>query len=492
MHGLQGDGTGASYPRRHVYCFDPSALQSGHHNAQSAFSQALQRGDAVVVSDNTNVLPKHFKPYLAAAASTSAERSGKPTIRILRFDCPQSSEPLLRLLAGRNSHAVSLEACRRMRDRLAGSPYAGKTGKEFVLPVAGAPEAVIAARAGADAVVDELLAARRARIASMAVPPCPVVPAHGDRTLLGAYLCPASRAALAAWTRAVLPRLPRLALPVVAEAGAGSDGGAQLGGKNRRGSHDARAAAADVSDGWEVAGAKRGGARGGGGDRGGTEGQEEAAAAGVAFAVHEDDMEEIADHMTIVYRPSAIELSAAPVGATVLLRPVCVARCSQGLVAVQVEALSLAAVEAATAAHPELVTQSTMPVAGADSSNDVFSEVVLPTGFGGTAAPSAPSLNKCPHVTVMKHKSVSAAESNDLLQSVPVSKAPFGNFRVRGTGSPAVWAACSHLEKSAGSAPVLVAVVGVTTGPPSHPSTKRLFDREALLQFLISSNIPTA
>jgi hypothetical protein len=199
-HGLEGDGTGGTFPRRHAYCFQLSGLSRAHSNAQAAFVRALERGDAVVVSDNTNTTIKEVTPYLKAAS-----RFGCHTCSI-RFDCPTGErfEPLLRLLAARNNHGVPLEACRRMRDRLA--PLKDRSVPEVVLPIGGAPEEALAGLPGADEAVDravEELQRRRAANplfrTTLLPPPCL------SKGLAAAFLTRNSRQKLLSWVRTMVP-----------------------------------------------------------------------------------------------------------------------------------------------------------------------------------------------------------------------------------------------------------------------------------------------
>lgn len=474
MHDLAGNGTGGSFPRRHMYCFDANELTAAHRASQLAFEMAVRRGDAVVVSDNTNVQAKHFKAYIAAATSTAAERSDRPVVRLLRFDCPVDSEPLLQLLAGRNSHGVGIESCRRMRDALAAAPYSGKAGKEFCLPVSGAPDAVVAGEAGAEELVAELLEARRVAIAGSPIPPCPVLPAINNRNLLAAYLQPSSKAALAKWIASGMGSLPGLGTPIPREEAGTSrrDDGHSEAEAPRSGTAAASEAGAKDGDGWTTIPRK---------PRGSAAPRHAPATAPVArtSVVHTEDMEYVADHMTIVYRPTAIETAAAAIGSTVLLRPRLLVRSARGLVAVEVECLSAEEAASIVAASPSLL-ESTPKTSG-------VGEAVTLRGFGPRSAPAAPSANPCPHITVMKHKSVAAADSNLLLQAIRGTSGDRGSFLEAGTESPAAWVSASCV---AGTVPVLAAVIGLSTGPSTHPATVFVADGTSATEFLRQRNIP--
>lgn len=55
------------FERSGSYKFDPTLLGKAHGSCRFAFERALDRGDALVVVDNTNLLRKHYKEYVDLA-----------------------------------------------------------------------------------------------------------------------------------------------------------------------------------------------------------------------------------------------------------------------------------------------------------------------------------------------------------------------------------------------------------------------------------------
>jgi predicted kinase len=55
------------------YKFDPTLLGKAHGSCVHAFKEALARGDALVVVDNTNLIRKHYKEYVELAKAAGYE-----------------------------------------------------------------------------------------------------------------------------------------------------------------------------------------------------------------------------------------------------------------------------------------------------------------------------------------------------------------------------------------------------------------------------------
>ena len=87
-----------------TYAFDPTKLGKAHASCQAKAVGAMERGEACVIIDNTNLHAKHMKAYLRAA------REHGYTPEIVRIT-PKSGMDAF----WRNKHGVPLEVHQRMQ-----------------------------------------------------------------------------------------------------------------------------------------------------------------------------------------------------------------------------------------------------------------------------------------------------------------------------------------------------------------------------------------
>ena len=90
-----------------VYKFSAILLGSAHRSCYYKFREAVDRGDATIIVDNTNISPKEYKRY-----RRYAEKRGY-TVTIDSIESSLTCEEL----AERNTHSVPLEAIKRMNER---------------------------------------------------------------------------------------------------------------------------------------------------------------------------------------------------------------------------------------------------------------------------------------------------------------------------------------------------------------------------------------
>jgi predicted kinase len=88
------------------YQFDPSRIGEAHNNCFRAVIEALQRGEPLVIVDNTNTSVAEMAPYMLAAGAYGYEA------KVLRVLC--SVETALE----RNVHGVPEPAIRAMAEAL--------------------------------------------------------------------------------------------------------------------------------------------------------------------------------------------------------------------------------------------------------------------------------------------------------------------------------------------------------------------------------------
>lgn len=89
------------------YRFDPRRLAEAHQECLREFTRMVTAGEkAVVFVDNTNTTVSEIVPYYALA-----EAHGYEAV-VMTFRCSPEEG------AARNVHGVSLDACRRMAERL--------------------------------------------------------------------------------------------------------------------------------------------------------------------------------------------------------------------------------------------------------------------------------------------------------------------------------------------------------------------------------------
>lgn len=91
------------------YKFNAALLGKAHDECKKTFTDALDRGEALVVVDNTNVKVRDFSFYVHEARKRGYE------VEIVRLECDPE------VAAKRNTHGVPREACIRMAESLAAS-----------------------------------------------------------------------------------------------------------------------------------------------------------------------------------------------------------------------------------------------------------------------------------------------------------------------------------------------------------------------------------
>jgi len=90
-----------------VYKFDATRLGYVHGRCYYEFKEAVDRGDAIVIVDNTNISPKEYKRYRQYARGRGYE------VEIDTIESGLTCEEL----AERNTHNVPLESIKRMNER---------------------------------------------------------------------------------------------------------------------------------------------------------------------------------------------------------------------------------------------------------------------------------------------------------------------------------------------------------------------------------------
>jgi predicted kinase len=85
------------------YCFDSSKIHEHREATYRAFCESLKDGVEVVICDNTNIHPQHFRCY-----AKSAEKAGYLVAYVVM------PHPDPEIAARRNVHKVSEHAIRRM------------------------------------------------------------------------------------------------------------------------------------------------------------------------------------------------------------------------------------------------------------------------------------------------------------------------------------------------------------------------------------------
>jgi predicted kinase len=94
------------FERKGKYEFNKFLLGKAHNECQKTFSSAIERGDELIVLDNTNVKVRDFKPYVEEAKAAGYE------VEIVRLDCDVTKA------TARGVHAVPGSAVERMAESL--------------------------------------------------------------------------------------------------------------------------------------------------------------------------------------------------------------------------------------------------------------------------------------------------------------------------------------------------------------------------------------
>jgi len=89
-----------------TYAFDPSKLGAAHGQCLRRYTEALQRGEAHVVVDNTNTTLLEMSPYISLALAYGYR------VEIVRVTCDPA------VAAARNTHGVPEGAIRAMHERI--------------------------------------------------------------------------------------------------------------------------------------------------------------------------------------------------------------------------------------------------------------------------------------------------------------------------------------------------------------------------------------
>jgi len=92
-----------------VYRFNMKNIGKAHDFCHATFSSALERGDELIVVDNTNVKVRDFKPYVEEAKAAGYE------VSIVRLACS------VEVAAKRGIHGVPLAVVERMAESLESS-----------------------------------------------------------------------------------------------------------------------------------------------------------------------------------------------------------------------------------------------------------------------------------------------------------------------------------------------------------------------------------
>ena len=96
-----------------TYAFDPTKLGAAHGQCLRRYTEALQRGEAHVVVDNTNTTLVEVSPYVSLALAYGYE------VEVVRVRCP------VEVAASRNTHGVGEGAVRAMDARIESMMDAG-------------------------------------------------------------------------------------------------------------------------------------------------------------------------------------------------------------------------------------------------------------------------------------------------------------------------------------------------------------------------------
>lgn len=104
-----------------VYRFDFRNIGKAHDACWKTFSEALTRGDTLVVVDNTNIKVRDFKRYVDAG------RKAGYAVEIVRLDCDPE------VAASRNVHSVPKDIVLRMARELSESKLPADFPKETVV-----------------------------------------------------------------------------------------------------------------------------------------------------------------------------------------------------------------------------------------------------------------------------------------------------------------------------------------------------------------------
>lgn len=96
-----------------TYAFDPTKLGAAHGQCLRRYTEALQRGEAHVVVDNTNTTSLEMAPYVSLALAYGY------AVTIVRVTCDPA------VAAARNTHGVPEGAIRAMHARIESMMDAG-------------------------------------------------------------------------------------------------------------------------------------------------------------------------------------------------------------------------------------------------------------------------------------------------------------------------------------------------------------------------------
>lgn len=88
------------------YKFNPTRLGAAHESCRRSFKAALDRGQELIVVDNTNTTLREFKPYVDLARERGYD------VEVIRIETP------LEVAAARNVHGVPFDVVKRMKGRM--------------------------------------------------------------------------------------------------------------------------------------------------------------------------------------------------------------------------------------------------------------------------------------------------------------------------------------------------------------------------------------